>query len=170
MANVKHAVFRSDLMSGTNDEAALVSLKYFDADGNPTDIDNGSVVRLTELLDNEREVWRAVAPAANTPVDEIAIVGSAELLYDERQHNLDEFVNEAGTAARGYIPRKRNIWSVTKEALTGSESPKKGNIVELTDGNKLNVVETATSGSTVIGEIIDVEVTNRYTYYVILCK
>lgn len=164
-----HGVFRSDLMSGTDVAADLVSVKYMGSGSTPTAIDNGCVVKLDGLMSGEREIWKGVTPAANTALSDIAIIGSAEVIYDERQKNLDDFVNEAGSVSRGYIPRSRNIFAVTEDALNigSGVTPAIGSIVELMAGVKLNVVSTATASTTTVGKIIAIEKTNRYTYYVI---
>jgi hypothetical protein len=89
-------------------------------------------------------------------------------MYDERKRGLDEFINEAGKVCRGYRLHKGDIFSVTKDGLDGVETPAVGNIVELKAGTKLNVVASATSGSTPVGKIIAVDVVGRHTYYAIL--
>ena len=164
-----HGVFRSDLMTGTDVCADLVSVKYMGTGSTETDIDNGCVVKLDGLMTGEREVWKGVTPAANTPLSDIAIVASVELMYDERKRNLDEFYNEAGKIARGYIPHSRDIFSVTADSLNiaSGVTPAVGYVVELMAGVKLNVAASATSGSTVFGKIIAIENAGRYTYYVI---
>ena len=164
-----YGVFRSDLMTGTNVGADLVSLKYMGSGSTATAIENGCVVALDGLMTGEREVWKAVTPAANTDKNKIVIVASPEVMYDERKKNLDEFINEAGTIARGYIPHSRDIFSVTADALNigAGVTPAKGYIVELMAGTKLNVVSSATASTTTIGQIIDIEDAGRYTYYVI---
>lgn len=164
-----HGVFRSDLMSGTDVAADLVSVKYMASGDTETAIDNGCVVRLDGLMDGEREVWKGVTPAADTALSDIAIIGSEEVMYDERKKNLDEFENEAGVIARGYIPRSRNIFSVTKDVLDvdGGVTPAVGYAVELAAGVKLKVVAAPTSSSTQVGKIIGIETAGRYTYYVI---
>lgn len=58
MAN--HGVFRSDLMSGTDVAADLVSVKYMGAGSTETAIDNGCVVKLDGLMTGEREFGRAL--------------------------------------------------------------------------------------------------------------
>ena len=164
-----HGVFRSDLMSGTAVPADLVSVKYMGSGSTATAIDNGCVVKLDGLMSGEREVWKGVTPAANTALDKIVIIGTPEVMYDERKKNLDEFENEAGAISRGYIPRSRNIFAVTKDALNieSGVTPAVGSIVELMAGVKLNVVATLTQSSTKVGEIIAIETAGRYTYYVI---
>ena len=164
----KHAVVRTDLLDGTDVRGQLVSVKYMGADGNtPTEIDNGNVLKVESLIDGDREVYVGAIPTADTDINDIVLIASVEVLYDEHKKNLDDYVNEEGKICRGYRLRHGNTFSVTKEALDGVESPAKGNIVELKASTKLNIVEAATSGSTVIGKILDVEVGSRYTYYVI---
>ena len=87
-------------------------------------------------------------------------------MYDERKKNLDEYINVAGKACRGYHIHSGDIFSVTKEALTGEAAPAVGNVVELAEGTKLSVAKDAT-GATVVGTIIAVDVVGRYTYYAI---
>lgn len=166
---MSHGVFRSDLMSGTTVPADLVSVKYMGSGSTATAIDNGCVVKLDGYVTGEREVWKGVTPAATDALSDIAIIGSEEVMYDERKRNLDEFENEAGKIARGYIPRSRNVFAVTADALNIGDgvTPAVGYIAELMAGTKLNIVSSLTGGSTKVGEIIAIENVGRYTYYVI---
>lgn len=166
MAN-NHAVVRTDRMEGTGDRNSLVSIKYI-VSTTPTAIENGNVLKRGDLLDGEREVFAGAVPAANDALDDIVLVATPEVMYDERLRNLDDFINEAGKIARAYHLRKGDIFSVTKEALAGAETPAVGNVVELKADTKLNVAASATSGSTVVGKIIAIDVVGKYTYYVIL--
>ena len=164
-----YGVVRTDLMQGTDVRTGLVSLKY-QPSGTDTAIENGNVVLLGALISGEREVRAAATPAANSALHDIALVATPEVMYDERKKNLDEFRNEAGEIARGYILHSGDIFGVTKDALDGAASPAVGDVVELKAGTKLNVVAAATgatSGSTVIGSIWAIETAGRYTYYVI---
>ena len=164
----KYGVVRTDSLSGTTDRSELVSVKYMGANGTtPTAIENGSVLKAVKLADNEREVFVGENVAANTPITDIVLVAAPEVPYDERIRNFDEIINDAGKAVRGYRLPHGNIFSVTKEALVGEATPKKGNIVELAAGTKISVAETATASSTVVGKIIAIEQAGRYTYYVI---
>ena len=166
MANeVKHAVVRTDLMAATDVRSNLVSLKFLGNNGKtPTEIDNGNVVKLGDLIDGKRELYAATVPATDSKLSEVVLVASVEIMYDALKQNLDEFVNEAGKNIRGYRFVSGDVFSVTAEAFDGT--PKKGSIVELTAGTKLSAVDSAT-GATVIGKIKDVEIAGRYTYYVI---
>ena len=173
-----HGVVRTDNVWGTDVRAGLVSIEYIVTDSSgskPVDvetaIDNGNVLLVGDLKEGEREIFKGSAPAANSPLAEVVLVCSPEIMYDERKYALDEFFNEAGMPARGYRIHSGDIFSVTKDALDGASNPAVGDVVELKAGTKMNVVAAATgatSGSTVVGKIIAIDVVGRYTYYVIL--
>lgn len=167
----KHAVVRTDLMWGSDVRAGLMSIRYMGAEGSENEvIDNGHVVKATELLEGEREIYKGVDVEANTSPYDIAVIASVEIMYDERKTSLDDYSNAAGKACRGFRLHNGDTFSVTKDALVGEATPSVGDIVELTAGTKLNVVKTATSGSTVIGKILDVMVAQRFTYYTVLVR
>lgn len=177
MAN-NHAVVRTDNMFGTDVRAGLVSIKYIVTTGSgtdqdpyvhtPTEIENGNVLKVGPLMDGEREIFEGSAPAANTELKDVVLVATPELMYDERKHNLDDFINEAGKPCRGYRLHKGDIFSVTAEALTAAADIEVGNIVELQAGTKLKVVSSPTNNSTQVGKVIHIETVGRYTYYAIL--
>lgn len=158
-----NAVVRTDKMFATDNRAGLVSVRYQPGD-TMTAIDNGNVVKIGALEEGSREVYKGVTPAADDAIKDIVLIASPEVMYDERKRNLDEFQNVEGAIARGYHLHTNDIFSVTKEALTGDE-PAVGKVVELAAGTKLNVTASATG--TVVGTIIDINVVGRYTYYVI---
>lgn len=165
---MSYGVVRTDKMMATDVRSMLESVKYMGAGSTATAIDNGNVVKLDgSLMTGEREIKKGVTPAANDALDAIVLIASPEVMYDERKRNLDEFQNEAGKVCRGYHLHSGDIFSVTKDALDGVSAPAVGNVVELKAGIKLNVAASATSGSTVVGKIIAVDVVGRYTYYVI---
>lgn len=163
-----YGIVRTDNMYGTDVRAGLVSVQYMGDNGStPTEIENGSVLKIDALISGEREVYVGGKVAADTAIGDVVLVASPEVMYDERKRNLDEFINEAGKDCRGYRLHSGDIFSVTKEALIGESAPAVGNIVELAAGTKLNVATSATGGSTVVGKIIAIDATSRYTYYVI---
>lgn len=157
----KHCVIRTDLMSGTDVGADLVSLRVYDAEGNHIAVDNGTIVELQGYEEGQREVMHAVLATAESDMENCAIVATPEVMYDERKTNLDEFVNEAGSICRGYIPRSRNMYSVTKEAFVGETVPANKAKVGLGANGKL---DTAATGW---GTVMAIETAGRYTYYVI---
>lgn len=165
-----YAVVRTDKLTGTDDRARLVSVRYQPVDSTSnknvaTEIENGNFVLLAGLEDGAREIYVGVEPTASSALTEVVLIASPEVMYDERKKSLDEFINVAGKAARGYRLHSNDIFSVTADALDGT--PDKGKIVELQGDTKAKVVTSATNGSTVIGKIINVNVVGRYTYYAI---
>lgn len=156
-----YCVFRSDLMSGTDVASDLVSCRVYDEGDNPIAVENGTIVELKGYEDGEREVMKAVLATSASKISDCAIIGSEEVMYDERKKNLDEFINEAGSICRGYIPRSRNMYSITKEGFVDESVPEKGASVGIGDKGKVNA-----SGSG-YGTVMAVEPAGRYTYYVI---
>lgn len=158
---MSYCVIRTDLMSGTNQPADLVSLRFYNAEDNQAEVENGVIVKLEGYEDGEREVMKAVAASAGADLNECAIVAGVEVMYDERKKNLDEYINEAGKAVRGYIPRSRNIFSVTKEGFVGGVVPTKGAEVGIGANGKIDAAGTG------LGVCVDIDVAGRYTYYAI---
>ncbi|MCQ2770662.1 MAG: hypothetical protein MJ236_02550 [Clostridia bacterium] len=162
-----HAVVRTDKMWGTDVRSGLVSLKYVTVAGSAVTpagvIDNGNVLKIDGLMDGEREIYKGVAVTADDTIEDVVLVDSVELMYDERKRNLDEFENAKGAIIRGYVLHTGDIFSVTAEALKNA-SPAVGQKIELAAGTKLANVTTSTKA---IGKIIAKEVAGRYTYYVI---
>lgn len=156
-----YTVIRTDLMSGTNQPADLVSLRFYNGEDKPAEVENGVIVKLEGYEDGQREVMKAVAASADDDLNDCAIVAGVEVMYDERKKNLDEFINEAGKATRGYIPRSRNIFSVTKEGFVDGTVPEKGNEVGIGEGGKIDAAGTG------LGVCVDIDVAGRYTYYAI---
>ena len=156
-----YTVIRTDLMSGTKQSADLVSVRFYDAERKAAEVENGVIVKLEGYEDGQREVMKAVAAKAGDDLNECAVVAGVEVMYDERKKNLDEFINEAGKATRGYIPRSRNEFSVTKEGFVGGSVPTVGAEVGIGTGGKIDA-----SGRG-LGTCVAIENAGRYTYYTI---
>lgn len=156
-----YCVIRTDLLSGTNQAADLVSCRVYDGEGNPIAVENGTMVELQGYEEGEREVMKAVLATSASKISDCAIIASVELMYDERKKNLDEFINEAGTICRGYIPRNRNMYSITKEGFVDQSVPEVGAEVGIGADGKIDAAGTG------YGTIMAIEVAGRYTYYVI---
>lgn len=157
-----YTVIRTDLLSGTKQPADLLSVRVYDAEGNMIDAENGVIVKIGALEEGEREVYKATLATANDPLYECAILAGVELMYDERKKSLDEYINEAGKAVRAYIPRTRNMWSITKEGFVNEEVPEVGGAVAIGEGGKLVAAE-----SDGIGTCIAIEQAGKYVMYVI---
>lgn len=157
----KYCVVRTDLLSGTIQGADLVSFRFYGNDDKQAEVENGVIVELGEYEADNREIMKAKAATAASDLDKCAIAANPEVMYDERKKNLYEYINEAGKAVRGFIPRTRNIFSVTAEGFVGGTAPAKGGKVGIGAGGKL---DASASG---FGECIRIEQSGRYTYYVI---
>ena len=142
-----YAYVRTDNMSGTTVAKDLASAKFYNGSAE-ADIENGNVVTLGAYLDGERELRKAMAPAANTKLRDLYLVATPEVVKDKTYYGLGEFINKKGEAIRCYRLTSGDIFSVTKEALSGTAAV--GSLVEAQASTKLKVVTTATSGSTKI--------------------
>lgn len=158
----KYTVIRTDLLSGTDVAADLVSLRVYNDSDQPIEVENGAIVELEGYEDGQREVMKAKLATVASKLEDCAIVASEEVMYDERKKNLDEFVNEAGAICRGYVPRSRNMFSVTAEGFVGGTAPSAvGNEVGIGANGKLDASGTG------FGKLMAIEIAGRYTYYVI---
>lgn len=155
----KYAVIRTDLMHGTKNGDALVSLRYYVGE-EKAEVENGVIVELKGYEEGEREVMKAVAATADSNLADCAVIAAPEVMYDERKKNLDEYINEAGKAVRGYRLVDRNIFSLTAEGFAGAV-PAVGGKVGIGANGKLDAAGTG------FGECVHIETAGRYTYYAI---
>ncbi len=150
-----YACVRTDNMSGTVEGKNLVSLKY------NGDIENGSVVKVGDYIDGEREVRSATAPAKDTAIRDIALIASPEVIKDKTYHSIANFINENGAICRGYRLTSGDIFSLTKDGFAGGASLKVGALVELNGTAKFNAVDAASgtdeAAVTVVGKIVLIE-------------
>lgn len=152
----KKAIIRLDNVQATHDGSLLKSVKLTE------ELQNGSVVEIGGLSNGEREIHTTVKPSASTK--NFGILCTPELMYDEKKQ-MDEFVNDTLRPARAFTPVKWDIFSATVEAF--NDTPKVGQAVEIADSNLMNVVDTATEGSTQIGKIIEIDIVGSKTFYVV---
>lgn len=132
----KYSIVRTDNMQAS-DVGILYSAKYYTgATPVETAIENGMVVKLDGLLENEREIFKAIAPE-NTS-DTVVLVAAPELIYDEstRALGLDDFINKVGKPFRCYSFYKQDITSVSDSAITAiGEAPEVGNYLAVEAGS-----------------------------------
>lgn len=155
----KNCVIRTDLMHGTKNPDMLVSLRFYANDA-VAEVENGVIVELKGYEDGQREVMKAVAATADSNLADCAVIAAPEVMYDERKKNLDEYINEAGKAVRGYRLVDRNIFSLTAEGFAGAV-PTVGGKVGIGANGKLDAAGTG------FGECVHIETAGRYTYYAI---
>jgi len=162
MANTKHAIIQTDLLAGTDVGAYLGMGRYLGSDGaTPTEIDNGHVVKVGNLIDGERDLRVYTTPAANTPIDRIGIIATPERFYDGLTHGVKDYTNEEGLNLRTYLltgMTSSSCFTVTVDGfeIAAGATPEKGWVAELMTGTKLKLVATATAGSTVVGRVIGI--------------
>lgn len=150
-----YACVRTDNMSGTVEGKNLVSLKY------NGDIENGSVVKVGDYIDGEREVREATAPAKSEALRDLALIASPEVIKAKTYHSIANFINESGSICRGYRFTSADVFSLTKEGFASGASLKVGAFVELNGTTKLNAVDAVTGTTqdpvTVVGKIVLIE-------------
>jgi len=167
---MSYCVIRTDDMSGVKQPADLVSLRFYPNGEAVGAVENGTIVELmgyetSECLgahgEDQREVMMAFPATSKSKLNNCAIVAGVELMYDERKRSLDEYINEAGKAVRGYIPRSRNIFSVTADGFVNKVVPAVGGKVGIGAGGKID------AGGTGLGECVHIETAGKYTFYAI---
>lgn len=163
MAN-KYCVVRTDLMHGSDVGPGLRSLRFYNAEGKMAEVENGVIALINELEDGAREVHKAVAATAGADISKCALIANPEVMYDEHMKNLDQYINEAGKAVRGYVLHENDEFSVTAEGFV-ADAPAVGAAVGIGANGKIDASGTG------LGKCIHIENTGRYTYYTILvCK
>lgn len=158
----KYAVVRTDLMSMSDVQFAdAVHLRFYGADDKTADVENGVIAKIGDYEDGQREIRKATAAAAGDDLDKVALLAAPELMYDERKHNLEEFINEAGKPIRGYRLHNGNLFSVTAEAFVGGTAPTVGATVGIGANGKIDASGTG------LGVCDHIETIGRYTFYMI---
>ena len=155
----KHGVIRTDSMVGTDIPKYLVTGIY-QPSGTNTAIDNGNFVVPGAYATGERELRVCTTPAANTALGKLAIVASEEVDKTKKYNALADFTNEAGATLRCYLLESGDMFSLTAEALNigSSVTPTVGtSILEAQAGTKGNLVNSATSSTTKIADLIAIE-------------
>lgn len=162
----KHAVVRTDLLSGTTDGSQLNSVIFY-KDSNPAAIDNAQLVVLDEQLG--RETYKAVAPKSDSTRKDLRLTAGVEMFYDQsRTHYLTEWENEVGKPMRVYALPTHGGFSATVEAF--DKKPEKGKFVGFTaESTKITVQEAADDKT--FGKVTSIESSGygegRYEYYYI---
>lgn len=159
-----HAIVRLDRMSATGDHSLIKSAKYFNTN-TPADIDNGNIVILGDLLDNEREIYKATAPIDSSPLKSLGLVCSVEMIYDESvRHGLEDFYNKADDILRVFRFHEGDSFAVTAEAFYNNTVPEEGDNITF-NGTKLTVASGTSKA--VIGKVARIESSNLTTFYII---
>ncbi len=148
----KYTIVRTDEMPNTIGARNLVSLVY------NGDLENGSIVLIGEFINDKREVRVATAPAANTPLCNLALIATPEVGKDHKYYGLNRFINLKGSIIRGYKLTPGNIFSISKEGFDNTENLAINSIVELQAGKTKLIAKTQPTPSvTTIGRIVGIE-------------
>lgn len=168
MATTKYAVVNTELMTATDVRSKMRSFRVGTGTGTaftPIAIENGCVVTLGALI--EQDLWEAVVATSSSNPQELVLVTSPEMLYDDRLKQLSDFRNEAGVNCTGMLLQKNDIFSITREGFAGTTEPVVGNYVGIGTDGKLSLSASAPSGVK-IGKIIDVKIRNHVKFYGVL--
>jgi hypothetical protein len=161
MADKRHAIIQTDLLAGTDVGAYLGMGRYMGDGTTPTEIDNGHVIRIGDLIEGERDLRVYTTPTANTPIDQIGIIASPERFYDGLTHGAKDYENPEGHNLRTYLltlMTSSSCFTVTEDGfeIAAGATPEKGWTAELQAGTKLKLVAVATAGATIVGKVIGV--------------
>lgn len=150
-----HVMFRSDAMAGTVMGQYLVSLRM------SAEMDNGMLVGVGALEAGEREVKAVKAIAAETKINEIAVLGTEEVDKAKTFDTVGEFTNEAGTIARGYVLHAGDAYAVTAGAFEAVPAVN-ADVYAKANSNKHHI-----TGDVKIGVCEAIETDGATTWYVI---
>ena len=165
MAN--YGVIRTDSVP-----TKIRSAKYY-VSTTATQIENGNIVQVDELLDASanREVFKAIAPSAVTAVN-VGVVATPEVIYDETTiagGALNQFINAAGKPITVIFPEVGKFLSLSDECITAinddDDIPAVGNYLTVTATSTKWTEKAALGGTeTLAGKIIDRELYKKDTY------
>lgn len=158
----KYGVFISENCSYTTDASKIRSAVNPD-----TVTQNGTAVTLSALATGERELWVAAKATASTKAEDIWVVTTPELIYDEsKRYTLADFYNGINDSATEKVPmrvvklEKGDIFGVTAEVL--SKIPTLGDGIKPAADGTWTV---AAASTTDFARFIGTTTNNGLTYY-----
>lgn len=156
-----YTVFRCDNMPGIDNRADIMSVKVVNSNGEAVAVENGAIVKIGAIVPGQRELHYATLATNSDAVADCAVIGTSELMYDERKKNLDEFINEAGKPALAYLLRHEGWFSVTAEGFVDGSVPAVDAKVGIGANGKIDAAGTG------LGTCVAIEKAGRHTFYVI---
>lgn len=153
-----YTVVTREAMTSEYDGTKRKSAKFYAGANNtvPTQIENGMVVKIDGIITGKRELFKVIAPASNTPVSDLWIVTTPEVVADERKKNLCDFINPADKEITIDKLTANDIFSVTAEGLSGTAAGGYFVGLQSAGGVKLGVASTSAGLGTVVGKVLDV--------------
>lgn len=103
-----YKVIRLDVMSGNSDNTQVKSAKFY-AEGKPAAVENGTIVGIKKLIENEREIHEVNAVSETDVL--VGIVSTPEVDYDERKQ-IEDFINEADVPCRVHVLHEGDSFSI----------------------------------------------------------
>ncbi len=164
MAN---CVVRTDLMSGITDASCLEHGRFYGSDGKFAEIQNGSIVQVGALEENERESHKYTDVADGATLTDVVLIAEPEMGKTYRNHvDLTEYINEAGKCIRGYRLHAFDEFSVTADGFKDATAAKVGAFVSVAKNEHiLTVGASKPSSGLYIGKIEHVETRGTLTFY-----
>lgn len=162
-----YTVFRCDNMPGTDQRTMVTSVLVRDGDGKNIAVENGTIVEIGALVPGEHDLYYATLATAASDLKKCAVLGTPEVIHDECTYkNLDDFTNEAGTKASAYKLGREGTFAVTAEGFVGGTVPTAVG-VSVSLGANGKITAPAATSATVLGKVIAIDKTARYTFYAI---
>lgn len=150
-------VINREAMASEYDGTKRKSAKFFAGTNStvPTIIENGMFVKIAGTINGQREVLKVVAPANNTPVSDLWVVTTPEVIADERKKNLSDFENDADGIITIDKLMANDIFSL-EGGLDGDAAAGYFVCLNNAGGIKATVAAATTNLGTVIGSVLDI--------------
>lgn len=159
-----HGVIITELYD-VKDDARIRNVK------NPVDaLDNGRPITISSLVEGERDLWTAAVATSSDKADDLWVVTTPELIYDEsKKYTLADFyngINDSDTEkvhmrATKFV--KNEIFGVTADVLSEVPTASKAYIAPSDASGKGWTVSATASGA--YAKFIGITVNEGLTYY-----
>lgn len=117
-----------------------------------SEIEQGSLVAIGDLVDGEREIYNAAA-VTDATAEKVALIASDEVNYDPRKAMWEDFTNEANYPAKAYELNKNDEFTISEDGFTGT--PEVGKYLITTNGSLKGVIaDDLTDGTAFAAKII----------------
>lgn len=133
-------------------------------------LDNGRAVTLSGLVDGERDLWTAAVATSASKADELWVVTTPELIYDEsKKYTIADFYNGINDSTTEKVKMrvtkfvKDEIFGVTAEVLSEVPTTAKAYIAPSDASGKGWTVSATADGA--YAKFIGTTVNDGLTYY-----
>lgn len=84
-----------------------------------SEIEQGSLVAIGDLVDGEREIYNAAA-VTDATAEKVALIASDEVNYDPRKAMWEDFTNEANYPVKAYELKENDVFTISEDGFTGT--------------------------------------------------